>query len=119
MTAAPISPATPIPARWRNLRKRDVIAPIAGGGGARTTLRLLAHVLGVYRVSLASLLDPTPLRSSLDRWTDWRMVARNVERGVIDSVCVVATSLESGGPVGFVSSRESAPGLSDDGLRHV
>ncbi|MEA2198920.1 MAG: hypothetical protein QOJ25_2971 [Solirubrobacteraceae bacterium] len=106
-------------ARWRNLRKRDVIAPIAGGGGARTTLRLLAHVLGVYRVSLASLLDPTPLRSSLDRWTDWRMVARNVERGVIDSVCVVATSLESGGPVGFVSSRDSAPGPSDDGLRYV
>jgi NTE family protein len=106
-------------ALWRDLRKGDVIAPIAGGGGARTTLRLLAHVLGIYRVSLASLLDPTPLRSSLDRWIDWGMLARNVEQGVIDSVCVVATSLESGGPVGFVSSRASAPGPSDDGLRYV
>ncbi|HWF52360.1 MAG TPA: patatin-like phospholipase family protein [Solirubrobacteraceae bacterium] len=105
--------------RWRELRKRDVIAPIAGGGGARTTLRLLAHVLGVYRVSLASLLDPTPLRSSLDRWIDWRMLARNVERGVVDSVCVVATSLASGGPVAFVSCRESTPGHIDEGLRYV
>jgi NTE family protein len=105
--------------RWRDLRKRDVIAPIAGGGGARTTLRLLAHVLGVYRVSLASLLDPSPLRASLDRWTDWRRLARNVEGGVIDSVCVVATSLSSGGPVAFVSCRDGVPGHNDDGLRYV
>jgi NTE family protein len=105
--------------RWRDLRKRDVIAPIAGGGGARTLLRLVAHGLGVYRVSLASLLDPTPLRASLDRWTDWRMLARNVERGVVDSVCVVATSLASGGPVAFVACREGAPGYHEDGLRYV
>jgi NTE family protein len=105
--------------RWRDLRKGDVIAPIAGGGGARTVVRLLAHALGVYRVSLASLLDPTPLRSSLDRWTDWRMLARNVERGVVDSVCVVATSLASGGPVAFVACREGPPGHLDEGLRYV
>jgi len=105
--------------RWRDLRKGDVIAPIAGGGGARTMLRLLAHIAGVYRVSLASLLDPTPLRDSLDRWTDWRMLARNVERGVVDSVCVVATSLASGGPVAFVACRDGAPGHVDEGLRYV
>jgi NTE family protein len=104
---------------WRELRKRDVIAPIAGGGGARTTMRLLAHVLGIGRVSLASLLDPSPLRSSLDRWTDWKMLSRNVERGVVDSVCVVATSLSSGGPVAFVSCRDAAPGHLDEGLRYV
>jgi NTE family protein len=106
-------------ARWRDLRKRDVIAPIAGVGGVRTTLRLLAHLLGVQGVTLTSLLDPRPLRSSLDRWIDWGMLARNVDRGVLDSVCVVATSLESGAPVGFVASRASAPGHSDDGLRYV
>jgi len=106
-------------AHWRELRKRDVIAPIAGGGGARTTLRLLAHVLGVYRVGLAGLLDPTPLRASLDRWTDWRMLSRNVERGVVDSVCVVATSLASGGPVAFVACRDGAPAHLDEGLRYV
>ena len=105
--------------RWRALRKRDVIAPLAGGGGARTTLRLLAHILGVHRVGLASLLDPSPLRESLDRWTDWRMLSRNVERGIVDSVCVVATSLASGGPVAFVACRDSAPGHLDDGLRYV
>jgi NTE family protein len=105
--------------RWRDLRKRDVVAPIVGGGGARTLMRLLAHVAGVYRVSLASLMDPTPLRASLDRWTDWKMLARNVERGVVDSVCVVATSLASGGPVAFVACRDVAPGHLDEGLRYV
>jgi len=105
-------------AHWRELRKRDVIAPIAGGGGARTMLRLLAHALGVQRVSLASLLDPSPLRSSLDHWTDWRMLARNVERGIVDSVCVVATSLASGGPVAFVACRDGAPAHVDEDLRY-
>jgi NTE family protein len=106
-------------ARWRDMRKQDVIARIVGGGGARTLLRLLAHTLGVYRVSLASLLDPTPLAASLDGWTDWRMLSRNVERGIVDSVCVVATSLSSGGPVAFVACREGAPGHVDEGLRYL
>jgi NTE family protein len=106
-------------ARWREMRKKDVMAPIVGAGGARTMLRLLAHVLGVRQVSLAGLLDPSPLGPSLDRWTDWRMLSRNVERGVIDSVCVVATSLASGGPVGFVACRDGVPAHPDESLRYV
>jgi NTE family protein len=47
------------------------------------------------------------------------MLSRNVERGVVDSVCVVATSLSSGGPVAFVSCRDAAPGHLDEGLRYV
>ena len=104
---------------WRDMRKRDVIAPIAGLGGARSMLRLLAHVLGVGQASRVSVLDPRPLEASLDRWIDWRMLARNVEHGAIDSVCVVATSLASGGPVGFVSCRGGAPAHSDEDLRYV
>jgi len=106
-------------ARWRGMRKKDVIAPIAGTGGARTMLRLLAHVLGVRQVNLISVLDPRPLGPSLDRWTDWRILSRNVERGIIDSVCVVATSLSSGGPVAFVSCRGGVPAHVDEGLRYV
>jgi len=106
-------------ARWRDMHKRDVIASIVGGGGARTMLRLLAHILGLHRVSLASLLDPSPLAPSLDRWTDWKMLSRNVERGIVDSVCVVATSLSSGGPVAFVSCRDAPPGHLDEGLHYV
>ena len=58
-------------ARWRQMRKRDVIAPLTGRGGLRTLMRAVGHTLGIPGIGLASLLDPSPLQSSLDRWIDW------------------------------------------------
>ena len=63
-------------APWEALRKHDVIAPIVGSGGARTLLRLVGHTLGLPGVGLASVLDPSPLAGSLDRWIDWRLRTR-------------------------------------------
>jgi NTE family protein len=54
-------------------------------------------------------MDASPLQESLDRWIDWGDLARNVRGGVVDSVCVVATSLARGEPVAFVHSRGAAP----------
>ncbi len=104
---------------WLEMRKQDVIARIAGQGGARTFLRLVGHALGVSGVGLASFLDPSPLQASLDRWIDWKRLARNVQSGAVDAVCVVATSLSTGNPVAFVSTRGAAPSLVEDGLRYV
>jgi NTE family protein len=104
---------------WRGMRKRDVISPIVGIGGWRTLVRLVSHTIGVRGAGLASLLDPSPLASSLDRWIDWRRLRRNVDAGLLDAVCVVATSLSSGDPVGFVSTRAAVPAPADDGLRYV
>ena len=104
---------------WLQMRKQDVIARIAGRGGARTLIRLLGHALGIPGVGLASLLDPSPLQQSLDRWIDWRALARNVHRGTVHAVCVVATSLATGDPVAFVNTHKSAPTVADDGLRYV
>src|ERR1700730_9075909 len=104
---------------WRELVKDDVIAPIAGSGGARTLLRLVGHALGIPGVGLASLLDPSPLAGSLDRWIEWDTLAANVRRGFAEAVCVVATSLSTGDPVGFVASRNAPPGHVDDGIRYV
>jgi NTE family protein len=104
---------------WRDMRKHHVIAPIAGRGGARTLIRVIGHALGLPGVGLASLLDPSPLQSSLERWIDWRKLAQNVDRRVVDAVCVVATSLSTGDPVAFVASRRGAPAHADDGLRYV
>jgi NTE family protein len=106
-------------ALWRDMRKQDVIAPIAGRGGARTLVRVIGHALGVPGVGLASLLDPSPLQASIDRWIDWKQLARNVEKRTVEAVCVVATSLSTGDPVAFVSSRDGAPDHADDGLRYV
>jgi NTE family protein len=101
------------------MRKRDVMSPIVGPGGVRTLVRLLGHALGVPGIGLASLLDAGPLASSLDDWIDWRRLDRNVDRRVVDAVCVVATSMTSGDPVGFVSSADGAPRHVDDGIRYV
>jgi NTE family protein len=95
--------------RWRGMRKGDVIRPVVGPGLPLTALRLLGEALEVPGVRLAGLLDPAPLRRSLDRWVDWDDLHRNVRTRVIDSVCVVATSLARGGPVAFVDSCDRVP----------
>ena len=104
---------------WRAMRKQDVISPIAGRGGARILTRLVKHALGIRGAALASLLDPSPLADSLGDWIDWAQLQANVRRGEIQAACVVATSLETGDPVAFVSSRHPAPSHADDTIRYV
>jgi len=104
---------------WQGLRKQNVIAPIVGSGGARMLLRLLGHSLGLPGVGLASLLDPSPLAGSLDRWIDWALLEGNITTGHVDAVCVVATLLSTGKPVGFVATQREVPSVKDNELRYV
>jgi NTE family protein len=105
---------------WRELRKGDVVAPIIGSGGLRTAIRVVGHGLGIPGLRFASLLDPSPLAGSLDRWIDWRQLADNVKNGQPDSVCVVATSLATGEPVAFVAGGAETPHEHPDGtIRYV
>jgi NTE family protein len=90
---------------WRQMRKGDVIAPIVGLGGLRTLARGVGQSLRVPGLQLVSLLDPSPLAASLEHWIDWNQLARNVRTGVVESVCVVATSMATEEPVGFVAAR--------------
>jgi NTE family protein len=106
-------------ALWSGMRKQDVISPIAGPGGARILMRLVKHALGIRGAALASLLDPSPLAGSLDQWIDWAQLQTNVRREQIEAACVVATSLETGDPVAFVSAANGAPAHSDDAIRYV
>jgi NTE family protein len=101
---------------WHDLRKRDVLV---GLGGPRMLLRAVGHALGFPDVGLASLLDPSPLAASLERWIDWGAIGRNVRGGAIDAICVVATLLATGQPVGFVESREGMPVNADETVRYV
>jgi NTE family protein len=94
---------------WSNLRKGDVIRSVIGPGLPITVLRLLGEALKVPGLHLASLLDPAPLRRSLDRWVDWDALHRNVRGGVLDAVCVVATSLDRASPVAFVDRAGGLP----------
>jgi NTE family protein len=94
---------------WREMRKGNVIKPVVGPGLPLTALRMLGEALEVPGVRLAGLLDPAPLRRSLDRWIDWDALHRNVRTGTIESACVVATSLARSGPVAFVDSARRVP----------
>jgi len=106
-------------ALWQELRKSDVIAPIAGSGGLRTLSRLVGHGLRIPGLRFASLLDPSPLAQSLDRWIDWKQLSQNVDRERLDAVCVIATSVASGDPVAFVGSSREIPRHLDDAIRYV
>jgi len=106
-------------ALWSGMRKQDVISPIAGRGGATILARLVKHALGIRGAALASLLDPSPLAGSLDRWIDWAQLQSNIRRGDVKAACVVATSLQTGDPVAFVSSADQVPPHSDDAIRYV
>jgi NTE family protein len=94
---------------WRGLRKGDVIRSVVGPGLPLTALRMLGEALELPGVRLAGLLDPSPLKRSLDRWIDWDDLHRNVRTGVLEAVCVVATSLARSSPVAFVDSVGRVP----------
>ncbi|MDX6656267.1 MAG: hypothetical protein QOH62_1060 [Solirubrobacteraceae bacterium] len=105
---------------WRGMRKGDVMRPLVGPGLPITALRAIGDILEVPGIRLAGMLDPSPLRGSLNRWVDWLALHRNVRDGDIEAVCIVATSLARGGPVAFVETRGRAPrSRSADPLRYV
>jgi NTE family protein len=106
-------------APWEGLRKQHVIAPIVGSGGARMLLRMVGHTLGLPGVGLASVLDPSPLARSVDRWIDWQRLEYNMTTGRADAVCVVATQLSTGKPVGFVASHRDVPSHAGNDIRYV
>src|SRR3954466_9569660 len=79
---------------WRSVRKSNVISPVIGVGTGLGLLRLAGEGLGLPGMRAASVLDPTPLARSLERWIDWDALHANVACGLMHAVCVVATSLE-------------------------
>src|SRR4051812_34966827 len=105
-------------AHWRAVRKGNVISPVIGLGTGIGLLRLAGEVLELPGLRAASLLDPSPLARSLDGWIDWDALHSNVAHGRVHAVCVVATSVERGVPVGFVESAAPPP-RSDREIEYV
>jgi NTE family protein len=90
--------------RWRGLERSDVIAPLLSPRLPFNLARLAGDALSIPGVRRGSLLDPRPLRRYLGRHMDWDALHRNVDGGLLDAVCVVATQLTTGRPVGFVEA---------------
>jgi NTE family protein len=93
-------------ALWSELDKSDVIRPILRRQGPLAALRFAGELLSIPGVRLPSVLDPTPLHASLDRWIDWDALHRNIRDGLIDTVAAVCTSARTGRSVVFVEERE-------------
>ena len=103
---------------WRSVRKGNVIRPVIGVGTGLGLLRLAGEVLELPGLRSASLLDPSPLAHSLEEWIDWDALHANVAGKLMHAVCVVATSVERGVPVGFVESAAKPP-RSDREIEYV
>ena len=103
---------------WRAVRKGNVISPVIGIGTALGLVRLAGEVLELPGLRAASVLDPSPLARSLDGWIDWEALHANVASRLVHAVCVVATSVERGIPVGFVESAAKPP-RSDREIEYV
>ncbi len=103
---------------WRALAKSDVITRVVGPRMPLKALRLAGDWIGLPGVGSTGLLDPSPLQRSLDRWIDWLALARNVKTRAAEAVCVVATSLDGGGPVAFVHGDAPTPSAAGE-IRYV
>jgi NTE family protein len=90
--------------RWRQVTKEGVIRPILRYQLPLTVLRYAAGLLSLPGARVASLLDPTPLARSLERWMSWDDLHRNVTAGVVQGVAVVATAARTGRTVVFVEA---------------
>jgi NTE family protein len=107
-------------ALWTRMRKRDVVSPLVGIGGARTLARAVTHTLGLPGIGgVASVLDPSPMAQSIDRWINWSALEANIESEVVKAACVVATSVTTGEPVAFVASKHPQRQLVDEQIRYV
>lgn len=127
INAAVVAAVAGLPAReqaltflehWRSVRKGSVIRPVIGVGTGLGLVRLAGELLELPGLRAASVLDPSPLAASLDGWIDWDALHANVARGRMHAVCVVATSVERGVPVGFVESAAKPP-RSDREIEYV
>ncbi|MFA4928073.1 MAG: patatin-like phospholipase family protein [Patulibacter sp.] len=94
---------------WQSITRRDIIKNVLGPGLPVTAARVLGDMLEIPGIRLSGLLDPRPLRKTLDRMVNWEDLARNGESGAYDAVCVVATSLARSGPVAFVQGSAAIP----------
>ena len=112
LTAAQLAATAHLPAddaaqalldRWGAMEQADVIRPVVTATAPRLALRGLASFAGLG--DLHGLLDPEPLKATLDGWLDWDRLRANVADGTVDALAVVATSACTERATVFVEGR--------------
>ena len=101
---------------WRALRWGDALRPIVSPGELGRLLGAGAMLAGLPGGGLAGLLDPTPLRGTLERLVSFEAIARNVHDGALTAAAVVATAYASTRSVVF---HHGGPDLGLNPLRAI
>jgi NTE family protein len=94
---------------WQSMRWGDVVKPLLSPASLQRLGSYAGEVLGIPGLEVQSLLDPGPLRKTLQRQIDFAQLQRNIESGRLDCAAVVATSALSGRSVVFHAGLASPP----------
>ncbi|HET8731221.1 MAG TPA: patatin-like phospholipase family protein [Moraxellaceae bacterium] len=93
---------------WREVSRRDVVHSIVVSG-LNALFRYLAQLAG-WPVALTSMLDASPLQSTLTRLVDWDQLHANAARpGVLQAVSVTTTDCATGRTKVFVECHRRRP----------
>lgn len=95
---------------WENFRIDQVFRADGWSAMSRSSRWLLAVLTGGAWGSPRSILDVSPLRALLERHVAFHRIDRAIERGVLQAVCVTASSYSSGRSISFY---QGAAGLED------
>jgi NTE family protein len=77
---------------WRELRWGDALRPLVSASELGRLLSVGAQLAGLPGARLLGLLDPSPLRGTLERLVAFERIAHNVQDGALTAVAVVATA---------------------------
>jgi NTE family protein len=80
---------------WSELGWGDALRPLVSGPELRRLLTAGAMFAGLPGWRLPALLDPSPLRRTLERLVSFERITRNVMDGSLTAAAVVATSYAS------------------------
>ncbi len=80
---------------WRELSWSDALRPLASPSELRRLLGAGAMFARLPGADVSGLLDPSPLRGTLERRVAFEQIRRNVEDGALTAAAVVATAYAS------------------------
>jgi NTE family protein len=101
---------------WRELCWSDALRPLVSPAELGRLIGAGAMLAGLPRGGLAGLLDPSPLRGTLERLVSFERLAHNVEDGTLTAAAVVATAYHTTRSVVF---HHGGPALGLDPLRAI
>jgi NTE family protein len=104
---------------WSTTRFEQVLKPVVALGTLRRLGGYLAQFLGVSGARLWSLLDPAPLRATLEELIPFDQLDRNVGGGSLADAAVVATSAATSRSVVFHAGGGPHPRDDKRGIDYV